>query len=109
MRKAHREAARELYEEAKRLNAKFGWTIFPVIGKKPAVRSWEEFQTRPPTADELRHMFSNKRITGIAVIAASRRELVIVNIVGPIDLDKLSHLYGHFGIPDLDIDIIKKP
>jgi hypothetical protein len=49
-------------------------------------------------------------IIGIAVIAASKRELVVVNIVGPIDLEKLSKLAGRLGIPsDLDIDIIKKP
>ena len=54
-------------------------------------------------------MSDDDKITGITVIAAGRKELVVVNIVGPIDLDKLTHLYGHFGIPDLDIDIIKKP
>ena len=48
-------------------------------------------------------------IIGIAVIAASRRELVVVNIVGPIDLEKLMRLAGHLGIPDFDIDIVKKP
>ena len=49
-------------------------------------------------------------IIGIAVIAASKRELVVVNIVGPIDLDKLMRLAGKLGIPrDLDIEITKKP
>jgi hypothetical protein len=36
---------------------------------------------------------------GLVVIAAEPRQLTIVNIVGPIDLDKLSHLEGEFGIP----------
>ena len=54
-------------------------------------------------------MNDGDNITGIAVIAASKRELLVVNIVGPIDLEKLIRLSGKLGIPDLDIDIIKKP
>ena len=42
---------------------------------------------------------------GLAIIAAEPKELVIVNIVGPIDLEKLSQLEGIFGIPDLNIRI----
>jgi hypothetical protein len=38
---------------------------------------------------------------GIAVLAAEPRELTVVNIVGPIDLAKLSKLQGQFGIPRL--------
>lgn len=43
-------------------------------------------------------------ITGLVVISAEPRELTIVNIVGPIDLDKLSGIEGQFGIPKLDKD-----
>jgi uncharacterized protein DUF4252 len=38
-------------------------------------------------------------IAGLVVITAEPRELTIVNIVGPIDLDRLSDLDGQFGIP----------
>ena len=38
-------------------------------------------------------------IVGLVVIAAEPRELTIVNLVGPIDLDKLANLEGQFGIP----------
>lgn len=41
---------------------------------------------------------------GIAVLAAEPRELTVVNIVGPIDLAKLSKLQGQFGIPRLPGD-----
>ncbi|MGO9268941.1 MAG: DUF4252 domain-containing protein [Terriglobia bacterium] len=44
------------------------------------------------------------KIMGLAVIAAEPKELTIVNIVGPIDLDKLSKLEGHLGVPHLDLD-----
>lgn len=40
-------------------------------------------------------------ITGLVVISAEPRELTIVNIVGPIDLDRLSGLEGQFGIPKI--------
>jgi len=32
------------------------------------------------------------------------KELTVVNIVGPVDLSKLSKLEGNFGVPDLDIE-----
>jgi hypothetical protein len=39
---------------------------------------------------------------GLAIIAQHPRELTIVNIVGSIDLAKLSQLQGQFGIPRFD-------
>lgn len=44
-----------------------------------------------------------ENIVGLAIIAADRTQLTIVNIVGPIDLDKIRQLEGHFGIPKLDL------
>ena len=40
-------------------------------------------------------------VMGLAIITAEPRELTLVNIVGPIDLDKLSSLEGQFGIPKI--------
>jgi len=42
---------------------------------------------------------ANDQIAGIAILVAEPKELTVVNIVGPIDLDKLSSLAGKFGIP----------
>jgi Domain of unknown function (DUF4252) len=42
------------------------------------------------------------KMAGLAIVAAEPKQLSIVNIVGPIDLDKLSALGGQFGIPALD-------
>jgi hypothetical protein len=36
---------------------------------------------------------------GLLIITAEPRELTVVNIVGPIDIDKLSALEGNFGVP----------
>ena len=39
------------------------------------------------------------RTRGLAIIATEPRQFTIVNIVGPIDLNKLRKLEGRFGIP----------
>ncbi|HEU4522160.1 MAG TPA: DUF4252 domain-containing protein [Thermoanaerobaculia bacterium] len=48
-------------------------------------------------------------IRGLVVIASEPRELTIVNIVGPIDLARLSQLEGQFGIPHVTIEVKEKP
>jgi Domain of unknown function (DUF4252) len=40
-----------------------------------------------------------ERVVGLVIIAAEPRELTVVNIVGDIDIDRLSRLEGEFGIP----------
>lgn len=39
------------------------------------------------------------QITGLVIITAEPKELTIVNLVGPIDLDRLADLQGQLGIP----------
>jgi hypothetical protein len=41
---------------------------------------------------------------GLVIIASEPREFTIVNIVGPIDLQKLHRLEGKFGIPKLHLE-----
>jgi hypothetical protein len=43
-------------------------------------------------------------IYGLAILAVEPKELVIVNIIGEIDLEKLRQLEGQFGIPKLDLE-----
>lgn len=43
-------------------------------------------------------------IVGLVVISAEPRELTLVNIVGPIDLERLGNLEGNFGIPKITIE-----
>jgi len=47
---------------------------------------------------------TNEQINGLLVLAADPKELTIVNIIGPVDLEKLAELEGQFGVPVLDID-----
>jgi hypothetical protein len=39
------------------------------------------------------------KVAGLLVMSAEPRELTIVNLVGPVDIEKLTSLEGHFGIP----------
>jgi len=74
----------------------------PGWSKLVDVRSKRDRET-----DEVYIMELSGKIIGLAVIAAEPKELTIVNIVGPIDLDKLSKMEGHLGVPHLDLD--RKP
>jgi hypothetical protein len=42
-------------------------------------------------------------VIGLAVLSAEPKELTVVNIIGPVDLQKLAKLEGNLGIPDLGI------
>jgi hypothetical protein len=50
------------------------------------------------------------KVTGFAIVAAEAKELHVVYIDGPIDLDKLSQFGGKFGIPAIPApDAARKP
>jgi len=43
-------------------------------------------------------------ILGLAIISAEPKQLTVVNVIGPIDLEKLRGLEGQFGIPRFDLE-----
>jgi hypothetical protein len=49
-------------------------------------------------------LFSGDIVNGMAVLHTDERELTVVNIAGPVDLDKLAKLEGQLGVPDLGIE-----
>jgi Domain of unknown function (DUF4252) len=49
-------------------------------------------------------LFNGEQVGGLAVLHTDDRELTVVNIVGPVDLDKLAKLEGQFGVPELGIE-----
>ncbi len=49
-------------------------------------------------------MTEASQIGGLVVLSIEPKEFSIVNIIGPIDLEKLSKLEGQFGVPDLGIE-----
>jgi uncharacterized protein DUF4252 len=48
-------------------------------------------------------LFNGDIVGGMAVLHTDDKELTVVNIVGPVDVDKLAKLEGQLGIPDLGI------
>ena len=54
---------------------------------------------------EVSLMINNGLIEGIGVLITDPKQLMVVNVVGPIDPEKITELRGSFGIPkDLDFD-----
>lgn len=75
----------------------------PVWSQLVEVRSKKEGQNI-----DVYTMIDGGKINGIAIIALDKRQVTVVNIVGPVDVDKLAELRGNFGIPDFDINVDKK-
>jgi hypothetical protein len=64
--------------------------------------SWKALVTvRSRTKENVNIMadMRGEQIVGLVIIAAEPREFTVVNIVGNIDIDRLAHLQGEFGIP----------
>ncbi len=64
--------------------------------------SWKPLVTvRSRTKENVNIMADMRgdRVNGLVIISAEPREFTIVNIVGDIDIDRLSRLEGEFGIP----------
>ena len=51
---------------------------------------------------------TGQQVNGLTVISLEPKEFTVVNIVGPVDLEKLARLEGSLGIPDLGIQDVKK-
>ena len=79
-----------------------------------AAPGWNKIvESRDKRANENNEIYvmkdTHNNIAGIAILVAEPKELTVVNIVGPVDLDKLSALGGKFGIPgDKDKEHPKK-
>lgn len=56
--------------------------------------------------NEIYLLKQGEQVAGMTILVAEPNELTVVNIVGPIDMQKLGELSGHFGIPD---DVGDKP
>ena len=54
-------------------------------------------------------LMNGETVGGLAVLSTGVRELAVVNIVGPVDLEKLAKLEGQFGVPELGIESKPKP
>jgi hypothetical protein len=61
-------------------------------------------QSRKKANVEVYTDMRGEQIAGLLIISDEPRELTLVNIVGPVDLDKLASLEGQFGIPRMSKD-----
>ena len=64
-----------------------GWTRIVSVGSKKEI------------SIEVYLLQNGDQIGGMAVLATGSREMTVVNIIGPVDLDKLTKLEGSFGVP----------
>lgn len=72
-----------------------GWTRFM------------NFTSKKEGSLEIYLMMPGEQISGLAVLHTDQKQLTVVNIVGPVDLDKLTKLEGQLGVPELGIEPAK--
>lgn len=73
--------------------------------RNPAWNKIVNVKSKKEGSVEVYLMQNATQITGLALLASDPKEITVVNIVGPVDLEKLTQLGGQFGIPDLDLDL----
>jgi len=64
--------------------------------------TWKAFVTVRNKTKENVSIYADMRgdkVVGLVIISADPREFTVVNIVGPIDIERLASLEGEFGIP----------
>ncbi len=64
---------------------------------------WKPLVTVRSKKKENVNIYANmvgERVTGLVIISTEPREFTVVNINGPIDIERLSELEGQFGIPE---------
>lgn len=75
--------------------------------RNPAWNKIVNVNSKKEGSVEVYLMSSGTHISGLAVLATDPKEITVVNILGPVDLEKLTQLEGNFGVPDLGIE--RKP
>ena len=61
-----------------------------------------------PKRAYLERFAAGDAVTGLLIISAEPKQFTVVNIVGPVDIDKLAGLEGQFGIPHISRDLKDK-
>jgi hypothetical protein len=72
--------------------------------RNPAWTKIVNVRSKKEGSVEVYLMQNGTQISGLAVLAAEAKEITVINIVGPVDLEKLTQLQGQFGIPELEIE-----
>lgn len=76
------------------------------------VRGWSKIvgirSKRGGETVEVYTLMDGSKITGLLILAAQPRQLTLVNVIGPVDLEKLIEMARHFGVLELELDKTKK-
>jgi hypothetical protein len=84
------------------------YTQADIESVRSQLRGWNKIVSVNSRKDgdnvEVYLMMQGDQIEGLAVISAEPKEFTVVNIVGPVNLEKLTKLEGQFGIPNLGLD-----
>ncbi|MCB1022917.1 MAG: DUF4252 domain-containing protein [Acidobacteria bacterium] len=70
----------------------------PGWGKLAQVRSKKKNQKI-----DVYMMFAGEDISGLAVILSDKKQVALINVIGPIDIDTLVELSGKMNIPEISI------
>jgi len=65
------------------------------------------FTSKKEGSLEVYMLMEGDQIGGLAVLSVDEKEFTIVNIVGPVDLEKLARLEGQLGVPELGLEPTK--
>lgn len=62
-----------------------GWSVIPLVEKRPALATWKEFQRRLPTSEEISFWFTDVRPapTGVGVVTGKVSGLVVIDCDSP--------------------------
>jgi hypothetical protein len=72
--------------------------------RNPAWNKIVNVRSKREGSVEVYLMQVGNQISGLALLAADPKQITVVNIIGPVDLEKLTQLEGEFGIPELEIE-----
>ena len=65
------------------------------------------FTSKKEGSLEVYMLMEGEQIGGLAVLSVDEKEFTVVNIVGPVDLEKLAKLEGQLGVPELGLEPTK--
>lgn len=54
-------------------------------------------------------MFTGDMMSGLAVVISEDKQIALVNVIGPIDIDLFAEMSGKLNIPKIDIEKEEKP
>lgn len=89
---------------ARKLNS-FGYTLFPLHGKKPAVRIWKKFIGNQQSIGALNKLFRRPNITALGVVLENN--LRVLDIDGTDDEKIIDELLKWLGLPNEYKHIVK--